>query len=63
MGQLKLTTVNVIKQLYEQQFRFEAIKSGINFQKLVNRSLYLYVTNDSFRETINQCQISGSIGS
>ena len=41
----KLTTVNVIENTYKQ-FRIKTIETdGLNFQKLVNRSLDLYNTN------------------
>jgi len=64
MKELKLTTVKVLKKLYEMDFKISAIKNGINFQKLVNRSLFLYTKNDIFRGYINTCdeyETSGSM--
>jgi hypothetical protein len=59
----KLTTVNVIEDKYKV-FRINTIETdGVNFQKLVNRSMDLYNNNESFRELIdnhNVLSVSGS---
>ena len=59
----QLTTVNVIENTYKQ-FRIKTIETdGLNFQKLVNRSLDLYNTNEEFRSLIdshNVLAVSGS---
>lgn len=34
-------------------FRVKGIKNKITFQKLVERSMHLYVTNSEFRKQIN----------
>jgi uncharacterized protein YbbC (DUF1343 family) len=63
MANLKLTTVKVIKELYDEDFKMATIKGGINFQKLVNRTLDLYVKNEKFRTQVNdhkELQVSGS---
>jgi hypothetical protein len=63
MANLKLTTVKVIKELYDEDFKMATIKGGINFQKLVNRTLDLYVKNEKFRAQVNdhrELQVSGS---
>lgn len=63
MANLKLTTVKVIKELYDEDFKMATIKGGINFQKLVNRTLDLYVKNEKFRTQMNdhkELQVSGS---
>jgi hypothetical protein len=63
MANLKLTTVKVIRELYDTDFKMATIKGGINFQKLVNRTLDLYVKNEKFRTQVNnhrELQISGS---
>ena len=63
MAELKLTTVKVIKKLYDEEFKIATIKGGINFQKLVNRTLDLYTKNEDFRNQLNEytdLQISGS---
>ena len=63
MAQLKLTTVKILEDLYYTDFKMFIIRDGINFQKLVNRSLDLYTKNEEFRKQINDykgLQISGS---
>jgi len=63
MTNLKLTTVKVIQRLYDEDFKMAAIKGGINFQKLVNRTLDLYTKNERFRKQLNEytiLQMSGS---
>jgi hypothetical protein len=63
MKNLKLTTVKVIQRLYDEDFKMAAIKGGINFQKLVNRTLDLYTKNEGFRKQLNEytiLQMSGS---
>ena len=63
MANLKLTTVKVIRELYDTDFKMATITGGINFQKLVNRTLDLYVKNEKFRAQVNdhkELQVSGS---
>jgi uncharacterized protein YbbC (DUF1343 family) len=63
MADLKLTTVKVIKKLYEEDFKITTIQGGLNFQRLVNRTLDLYTKNEEFRKQLNEytiLQISGS---
>ena len=63
MTDLKLTTVKVIKKLYDEDFKIITIKGGLNFQRLVNRTLDLYIKNEKFRKQLNEhtiLQISGS---
>lgn len=58
----KLTTVKILKSVYSS-FKKLSIDTDINLQKVVNRSLNLYITNDNFRKTIDkhtELQISGS---
>ena len=52
MANLKLTTVKVIQKLYDEDFKIAAIHGGINFQKLVNRTLDLYTRDEKFRKNI-----------
>lgn len=59
----KLTTVNVIEDTYKQ-FRINTIEEeGVNFQKLVNRSLDLYITNEDFRKLIDNHDVLAISGS
>lgn len=63
MADLKLTTVKVIKRLYDEDFKITTIQGGLNFQRLVNRTLDLYTKNEEFRKQLNEytiLQISGS---
>lgn len=49
---IKLTSVNIIDEVYKK-FKVDTINSDINLQKLVNRALDLYNTDESFKEKIN----------
>ena len=49
----KLTSVKVIEELYNS-FKKETIGNGFNLQKLVNRSIYKYTTDDEFREELHE---------
>jgi hypothetical protein len=63
MANLKLTTVKVIQKLYDEDFKMATIRGGINFQKLVNRTLDLYTKDEEFRKQLNEytaLQVSGS---
>jgi len=59
----KLTTVNVIENTYKQ-FRIKTIETdGLNFQKLVNRSVHQYIHDNVIQEqieTYDKLHISGS---
>ena len=45
----KLTSVKIIKSLYEQ-FKFKTVNSSMNLQKLVNRSVHQYLNNVVVKE-------------
>jgi hypothetical protein len=58
----KLTSVHILDDVYKK-FKVNAIDGNINLQKLVNRSLDLYIKDESFRERINNytdLAVSGS---
>ena len=62
MNKLHLTSVKLLKDLYKE-FKYEALKSDQTLQKVVNRSLFKYVNDSTFREQINEeisLTISGS---
>jgi len=62
MNKLHLTSVKVLKDLYKE-FKYEALKSDQTLQKVVNRSLFKYVNDSTFREQIDEeisLTISGS---
>ena len=45
----KLTSVKIIKSLYEQ-FKFKTVNSSMNLQKLVNRSVHQYLSDVVIKE-------------
>ena len=58
----KLTSVKILKILYED-FRVKTINSNMNLQKLTNRAIDMYLTDENFRsnlETHEDLTISGS---
>ena len=61
-GKVKLTSVKVIQNLYEQ-FKHTSLDESFNLQKLVNRAIFLYIEDDDFRNKVNEVddlKISGS---
>jgi len=48
----KLTSVNIIDTIYKK-FKIKSIEESTNLQKVVNRSLDLYINDDDFRCRIN----------
>ena len=62
MKDAKLTSVKILKNLYNE-FKVDNIDSGMTLQKLTNRSIYLYMNDSSFKNTVdsnNSLLISGS---
>ena len=55
----KITTVKVLSDLYND-FKRLNIDTGFSLQKLVNRSMFLYVNDDKFQNKIEHTQLSGS---
>ena len=47
----KLTSVKILKSLYEQ-WKFKTVNSSMNLQKLVNRSIHRYLHDVDIREQI-----------
>ena len=47
-----LTSVNIKSDLFEN-FKIECVKRKFSFQKLSDRAIYLYLTNEDFRKQIN----------
>ena len=48
----KLTSVKVDEELFDS-FKIECVKRKFSFQKLADRSLYLFLTDEDFRKKIN----------
>ena len=60
---LKLTSVKIVNHLFED-FKVSSIRHKFNLQKLTNRALHLYLTNDEFRKQIHNhtdLTVSGSL--
>jgi hypothetical protein len=60
---LKLTSVKIVNHLFED-FKVSSIRHKFNLQKLTNRALHLYLTNEDFRKEIHNhtdLTISGSL--
>jgi hypothetical protein len=47
-----LTSVKIQSDLF-QEFKIECVKRKFSFQKLADRAIYLYLTDESFRKQIN----------
>jgi hypothetical protein len=53
MGQkMQLTSVKVPEDLFEQ-FKIACVKHKFSIQKLTERCMYLYLTNEEFRKQIH----------
>jgi hypothetical protein len=50
-NKMTLTSVKVQADLFEN-FKIECVKRKFSFQKLADRSIYLYLTNEDFRKQI-----------
>ena len=50
--EMTLTSVKVKSDLFEN-FKIECVKRKFSFQKLADRSLFLYLTDEDFRKKIN----------
>tara|TARA_R110002020_G_scaffold237576_3_gene449959 strand:- start:17 stop:211 length:195 start_codon:yes stop_codon:yes gene_type:complete len=62
MSNTKLTSVKILKILYED-FRVRTVNSNMNLQKLTNRAIDMYLTDENFRsslETHEDLTVSGS---
>jgi hypothetical protein len=48
---MTLTSVKVKSDLFEN-FKIECVKRKFSFQKLADRSIYLFLTDENFRKAI-----------
>jgi hypothetical protein len=48
---MTLTSVKVQSDLFEN-FKIECVKRKFSFQKLADRAIYLYLTDESFRKQV-----------
>ena len=56
MDNTKLTTVKILTEWY-RKFKIHSFDTGFSLQKLVNRSLYRFVTDEKFREDLVNYEI------
>lgn len=56
------TSVHVFKDKYEA-FKHLSVGNGMSLQKLVNRCVYKYVTDEGFRESVDKTTDLQSSGS
>ena len=49
---MTLTSVKVKRDLFEN-FKIECVKRKFSFQKLADRAIYLYLTDENFRKQIS----------
>ena len=49
---MTLTSVKVKSDLFEN-FKIECVKRKFSFQRLADRSIFLYLTDENFRKQIN----------
>ena len=55
MENVKLTSVKLLKDLYKK-FKLSTLDDNFTLEKLVNRSMDLYVHNQDFQRQINEWQ-------
>ena len=53
MSEKKLTSVRVEQELFEQ-FKIQCVRHKFSFQKLADRAIFLYLTDDKFRDTLHK---------
>ena len=51
-NKMTLTSVKVQSNLFED-FKVECVRRKFSFQKLADRSIFLYLTDEDFRKKIN----------
>ena len=62
MTKAKLTSVKILKSLYDN-FKLQTVNTKMTLQKLTNRSVDRFLTDDKFREeieTYDNLPVSGS---
>ena len=62
MDNTKLTSVKILKHLYDS-FKVATVNTKMSLQKITNRSVQLYMTDEKYRdkiETMDELTVSGS---
>jgi hypothetical protein len=52
MGDNKLTSVKVNEELFEE-FKVLCVRTKFSLQKLVDRSMYLYLSDENFKKQLH----------
>lgn len=63
MAKMQLTSVKVPEELFDQ-FKIACVKYKFSIQKLTERGMYLYLTDEEFRKQLHNqldTQLTGSI--
>ena len=63
MAKMQLTSVKIPEDLFEQ-FKIACVRYKFSVQKLTERSMYLYLTDEEYRKMIHNqldTQFSGSL--
>ena len=53
MSDKKLTSVRVEQELFEQ-FKIQCVRHKFSFQKLADRAIFLYLTDERFRDKVHK---------
>lgn len=53
MSDKKLTSVRVEQELFEQ-FKIQCVRHKFSFQKLADRAIFFYLTDERFREKVHK---------
>ena len=53
MSEKKLTSVRVEQELFEQ-FKIQCVRHKFSFQKLADRAIFFYLTDDKFRDKLHR---------
>jgi len=56
----KLTSVRVSPKLFSK-FKLQCLEDNFSFQKLAERSLFLYLTDTDFKDKLNTTNISSKV--
>jgi len=59
---LKLTSVKIHRDLFEE-FKIESIRTNLSLQKLVNRTMHMFVNNSDFKKEIMSYSALATSGS
>ena len=57
-NEVKLTSVNILKDVYID-FKKKTIDTDMTLQKIVNRTIDLYLKNNDFKDSINKHETLG----